>query len=545
MKSLLSKFVVLFLIVGLNYSGLLAVSETFAYFNDTETSTGNVFTADSLDFALSVNEYENSIGLGETVSASSVLVNSGGMDFQYVLEAETISGNEDFCNALELEAKLNGVEKYEGDLMSLGTVATTSLGTWKFDIELPVDEDSFTNGEECQFDVIFKGWQTNVESYGDGGFTDEERMSFSLIAAKMIVLNEFLPRPAGIAYGFDFGNDSSDMPQGEWVELYNNSTQNVNLSGWYIRDSTDGEGNKTDITALNTSPATTVISSKSWLVVYMNKPILNNTGDTVRLFDAANNLIDSHSYDDPDFCEIEPTPGDENSTDASGSCASVPPNKSYARIPDGIGDWVDPVPTPGRPNVLSENETVPEEIAVENVASLSFSETLELAASSVSKFIISDSGQVASESQEMTDGEEIITASGSFEIVASSSKGQDEIANPAPVSSVSVEPLIEPLPEPSPELSPEPSVTPESTETPAAPSSDDEASLAPEGQEPAIPVEPVTVETPTEPVPSPADPPLPTSPSENLGGQAVPAPEQAPAPVDSVPADSPSSPPAE
>ncbi len=513
----LKKIAVIFLLVGLNWSGLAAVGQTVSYFNDTETSTDNMFTADSLDFALSVNEYENSIGLGETVSASSVLVNSGGMDFQYVLEAETISGNEDFCNALELEAKLNGVERYEGDLMSLGTVATTSLGTWKFDIELPVDEDSFTNGEECQFDVIFKGWQTNVESYGDGGFTDEERMSFSLIAAKMIVLNEFLPRPAGIAYGFNFGNDSSNMPQGEWVELYNNSAQNVNLSGWYIRDNTDGEGNKTDITALNTSPAGTIIEGKGWLVVYMNKAILNNTGDTVRLFDAANNLIDSHSYDDPDFCEIEPTPGDENSTDASGSCASVPPNKSYARIPDGIGDWVDPVPTPGRPNVLSENETVPEEVAVENVASLSFSETLELAANTVSEFIISDSGQIASGSQEMTIGEEIVTASGSFEIVASPSEGQDEIANPAPVASESVEPLVEPLP--SPEASPE--VTPE-------PADDDGSIQAP--TEPAIPIESVIIEAPAEPVPPPADPPLPTSPSENLGGQAAPA-DSAPAPA--------------
>ncbi len=33
----------------------------------------------------------------------------------------------------------------------------------------------------------------------------------------------------------------------------------------------------------------------------------------------------------------------------------APENKSYARIPDGFGAFVDPVPTPGEPNKLEEN----------------------------------------------------------------------------------------------------------------------------------------------------------------------------------------------
>lgn len=474
--AVLKKITVVLLLVGLNWSGIVAIGQTFAYFNDTETSSGNMFAADFLDFALSVSAYESSIGLGETVSASSVVVNSGGMDFQYVLEAETISGNEDFCNALELEAKLNGVEKYEGALMSLGTIATTSLGTWKFNIELPVDEDSFTNGEKCQFDVVFRGWQTNVGSYGDGGFTDEERMSFTITTGQMVVLNEFLPRPSGVAYGFDFGNDSSDMPQGEWVELYNNSTEAVDLTGWYTRDSTGGDGNKVIITALNTSPATTVIAGKSWLVIYMNKAVLNNTGDTVRLFDAGNNLIDSHSYDDPDFCEIEPTPGNENSTDASGSCGSVPPNKSYARIPDGIGAWVDPIPTPGRANVIEEEQEPIVGLQNENQnTSSSFSETLESATNAITEFV-----------------------SGGEEVAVSASASTD---TPEP----SPEPTLEPSPEPS--VTPESTVIPEPADSPQPPVDDDSSIQVP--PEPAIPEEPVTIESPTEPVPPPADLPAP------------------------------------
>jgi hypothetical protein len=39
-----------------------------------------------------------------------------------------------------------------------------------------------------------------------------------------------------------------------------------------------------------------------------------------------------------------------------GVLGAVPVDKSYARIPDGIGEWIDPIPTPGTPNKLSANE---------------------------------------------------------------------------------------------------------------------------------------------------------------------------------------------
>lgn len=358
-------WIVIALIVGMNWSGVFAVGQTLAYYNDTETSSENTFSAGSLDFALAPVSHAKSIGLAEEVSVSSVLVNSGTLDWQYALETEKIRGDDDFCSALKLEAKLNGIEKYDGSLLSFDAQFLTTLGTWKFNIELPVDAVGVTHGDRCEVDFVYKGWQKEIPLYEDGGFTDEERINVTL-TSRMIALNEFLPRPNGVAYGFDFGNDSSDMPQGEWVELYNNGTEAVDLTGWYTRDATNGEGNKIEITALNTAPATTIIGGKSWLVVYMNKPVLNNTGDTVRLFDNADNLIDSHIYVSNDFCEIEPSPGDENSTDASGECGGVPPNKSYARMPDGIGEWVDPIPTPGGANRLN---TVEDMIVTQDISS--------------------------------------------------------------------------------------------------------------------------------------------------------------------------------
>ncbi len=370
------KIAAVFLIIGLNYSGFFAIGQVLAAFFDNEASTAS-FSAASLDFSLTNQNVGGSIGveLGEDKEFISVVTKtSGSLDIQYKARAEKISGNDDFCNALKLEAFHSAIS-YDGALLSFDTAITNSLGTWAFEVKLPHTASNFSHGEECNVDLVFEGWRKDVADSSQSGFTDEERIQLRLVS-RMIVLNEFLPRPSGIEYDFDFGNDDSDMPQGEWVEIYNNSDNSFDLAGWYIRD--ESATNKIMITADNTYPAGTVINGKSWLVVYMNKAVLNNDGDTMKLFDNANILVDSHAYTSNDYCDIEPTPGDENSTDTSGSCAGVPPNKSYARIPDGIGYWVDPIPTPGRTNVLEgenvsmassilsqANEIIPEESIID------------------------------------------------------------------------------------------------------------------------------------------------------------------------------------
>lgn len=349
-KKSIIKIICLSLIIGLNWAGLLAIGETVAYFNDIENSDGNEFAAGSLDFSLTSTDFDKSIGLTETISLGSVLTNSGTIPFEYTIEIEKISGSDDFCNALELEAELNGIEKHDDDLMSFVSGPSTMLGTWIFEVKMPLSASNVSHGDVCEVDFVFHGWQTDFSSYPDG-FSDEEKINVTF-TAYMIVLNEFLPNPEGFEYGFNFGNDSDEMPQGEWVELYNNSENAFDLTNWYIWDASGAEVNKIAITSLNTDLSTTVIPVEGWMVVYMNKAVLNNTGDTVKLLDDTDTLIDSHTYTDNDYCDIEPTPGDENSTTTTGSCGGVPPNKSYARIPDGIGYWVDPIPTPGRMNRL-------------------------------------------------------------------------------------------------------------------------------------------------------------------------------------------------
>jgi len=358
MKEISLKSTVLFLIICLNWLGLSTIGQTWAYFNDTENSTGNVYSAGFLDFSLINTDIEELIGveLGEDIEFLSIAIKTtGSFDIQYRARAEKMSGsNDDFCDALEMEVFHSQIS-HDDSLLSFNTATTTAFGTWAFEIELPFTSTHIPHGVECNVDLVFEGWQTDIEDYADGGFTDEERIHLRL-TSRMIVLNEFLPYPDGEAYGFDFGNDSSTMPRGEWVELYNNSDSDVDLDGWYIKDA---DNNTIGITASSTDLASTIIPAGDWIVVYMNEAVLDNDGDTVNLFDANDTLIDSYSYSNHDYCELEPTAGSENSYDASGgSCGDIPSNKSYARIPDGIGTWVDPIPTPGMMNIPEDENAV-------------------------------------------------------------------------------------------------------------------------------------------------------------------------------------------
>lgn len=139
-----------------------------------------------------------------------------------------------------------------------------------------------------------------------------------------VVLNEVLPNPAG--------SDNAPMPNGEWVELYNLSPKPISLNGWALYDSVDTH--ELLITDINTNLATTTIPSLGRLVVFRNGNTvfeLTNTKDTVRLFNKKITL-------------------GGNPNDAFSWTSSKGEGLSYARVPDGTGDWVDPCPTPGGEN---------------------------------------------------------------------------------------------------------------------------------------------------------------------------------------------------
>jgi len=155
-----------------------------------------------------------------------------------------------------------------------------------------------------------------------------------------IVLNEVMYNPTA-------DNDNGNMPEGEWVELYNNSDEDVDVANWYVKD-VDGytESHKMTVSPDNSDnylnpfdeEGETIVPANGYLVVYRNgSGIFNNGGDTVELYDSDDDPIDSVTYE-----------------------GSKSDGNSLARDPDGTGDWVDPYATPGRTNVVDYGDLDPQ-----------------------------------------------------------------------------------------------------------------------------------------------------------------------------------------
>jgi len=144
------------------------------------------------------------------------------------------------------------------------------------------------------------------------------------------LINEFMPNPA--ASGSDQGTAGAPL-DGEWVELFNPTSSDIDVAGYALFDSVNTH--EIVISSANTNTGGTLIPSLGYLVVYRDGDgdfELNNAGgDTVRLFtDLISNggaLVDSHTY-----------------------TVAAPDDKSFARVPDGAANWIDPDATPGEPN---------------------------------------------------------------------------------------------------------------------------------------------------------------------------------------------------
>lgn len=303
-------------------------------------------------------------------------------------------------------------------------------------------------------------------------------------AQKLIVLNEYLPYPSSTTWGYD----SSTNPKGEWIELYNNGDSAVDVGGFYFKNSANAT--KT-ITTANTNTGSTIISANDWLVVYMNGEFMNNGGDAISFYDLFGDQLDSHSYDLSNACNLPPTPDATNSSAVSGTCTTVPADKSFARIPDGIGSWVDPIPTPGEANVL---EIVPMDEFANKLEEL-----LEVPA---------NASETPAQTEEQLPAEETAPEMGGA---------------PAPIVESAPAPVEEPIATTTPETVVE--QVPVATTAPETPAVVDETTPAPE-------LQPATTETQTPEVltETPANP------------EPQPAIEPAPAAVEEAPAETPSEP---
>ncbi len=136
----------------------------------------------------------------------------------------------------------------------------------------------------------------------------------------------------------------------EWVEIYNSSTMNADLTGSMICDSRN--------TTSTCKKISGTVTGTSWLQIDLKtRSFLNNSGDSVILKNAAGTIIDRIDYDE----DLAPDEG-----------------QSLARIKDGVDtdnndDWtVTDTVTPGAANIISGAD---EEAGTQTTATLSTSTT--------------------------------------------------------------------------------------------------------------------------------------------------------------------------
>ena len=168
----------------MNWPGLFAIGQTLAYYNDTETSTGNAHVAGSLDFSLSADDDFMPEVTPETDAAKTVaLSNDGSLDFQYTIRTTGAIGG--LCSSLNLVAELDGSEEYNGPLSGLdeGPFVFGGPESWDFTASL-TDDDPDLAGETCDFDFEYSGWQTDLAGPPPAGFSDIEIISNTVTAGE-------------------------------------------------------------------------------------------------------------------------------------------------------------------------------------------------------------------------------------------------------------------------------------------------------------------------------------------------------------------------
>ncbi|NMA18060.1 MAG: lamin tail domain-containing protein, partial [Clostridiaceae bacterium] len=129
--------------------------------------------------------------------------------------------------------------------------------------------------------------------------------------------------------------ESNNPNSNDWVELYNNSTDNVDISGWILSDD-KGLARLNDETT-KPFPAGTIINAGEFLVFDVDAvPYKFALGkkDAVNLYDKDKKLVDSIAYTDhaPD---------------------------TLGRYPDGTGNFVDTISTKGVANRINEESEEP------------------------------------------------------------------------------------------------------------------------------------------------------------------------------------------
>ena len=338
MKKIFEKFIYLSLILSLYWVGAFLIDNTFAYFNDTEITEGNLYQVGTLKIETNPESFNwraplpSPNNINTLVSTTTKIKNTGTVDLNYEVRISNFGGN--LCSDLKING--NTLEEFYKE----GNINSGEDNNLNINISSNADL-SYQETKECNFNFEINAWQKYPENMKGKGFSDSENISVGIVLeghydeyledllpnSSDIVLNEFLP--IGEKYT-------------EFIEIYNKGNQSKNIStlevcyvespsfSWSLKDSLCNE---------NPYPLSGEISGKGFFVI-QEENLLGDQKGIITLWNSSDNLVDAHTYYNKE---------DNFYTD-----------KSFARIPDGSPNWVDPIPTPGGANI-KENEENNEE----------------------------------------------------------------------------------------------------------------------------------------------------------------------------------------
>ena len=358
-KNLALKISVILVIICLNWAGLSAIFSTVAYLNDTENSPNNNFTAGILDFYLSSPtanfipvEIDSNMKPGDTVTREIGIIQAINTNqFKYKIETVQVGGDSNFCNALNLEAKLEGVTKYSDGLMNLNIDPPIVIGDdgeddWLFTVTLPATSTEFTAGEICQIKFVFSGSQTRNDLPFGQGFSDTEEILSSFTATlQKIVINKVY---------YDVDSNHGNENDNEWIELYNSNEVPIDISNWQICDNNDCDVISTTSNLISAHGFALITNKNTtwnyWgipagiLKINLDSPIgngLHNDADMLILKNSQGNIIDQMNWGVPTT-----TWPNYNSNIWDPGVADVAEGHMLARVPAGVdtdttADWHD------------------------------------------------------------------------------------------------------------------------------------------------------------------------------------------------------------
>ena len=283
------------------------MGQTASYYFDIET-TSNDFNAGSVNFHLtSPPDFSPAVTPAQNTSRNISVVKDGSLDFQYTVQITNLSGDLALCDALNLDANVDGDgSEYNGALTAF--ITTSKLfdfpEDWVFAANL-THSDYFLQNKTCAFDFVFNGVQI-----GGAGFSDTETIHNTITSGQWqkVVINKVYYDVDG-NHGIGSGTDEW---KNEWVELYNSDSSPIDISNWQICDNIDCDSIPAGTNPIPANGFAIITGDAStwnyWTIpndvvkIVLDSAIgngLSNDQDILLLKDASGNFVDQMNWGVP------------------------------------------------------------------------------------------------------------------------------------------------------------------------------------------------------------------------------------------------------